>query len=85
MAQDLGTLAENVRKRQEAQRAAEGKPEAPVTEKAKPRTTPVPPPQFARPPAKPYVPIVEKTEAQKEALRVEMEAEKAVRARNRGQ
>jgi len=83
MAQGLGALAENKKKRDEAQKAAEGKPAAPVA--AKPKTTPVPPPPFALPPTKPYVPIVDKTEAEKEALRVEMAAELAIRKRNRGQ
>jgi len=84
MAQGLGTLAENIKKREEAQKAAEGKPPAPVIPvAAKPKKATPTPPTAA--PAKPYVPIAEKTPEQKEALRKEMEAELAVRKRNSGE
>lgn len=82
MSQGLGAVADYVKKRKEAQDAAEGKPSAPVDglKKAAP-DKPVPAPEpVATPPVK-YVPIKDKTPEEKAKLREEMAAELAVRAK----
>lgn len=80
--QGLGSIADYVKKRKEAQDAAEGKPSAPVQglQKAAP---PKPQPEPEPAPVKPvdYKPIKDKTPEEKKKLQEEMAAELAVRAR----